>query len=268
MTLSEPGSGRGRPEDRWVLRRHPEPGARLRLFCLPHAGGDTWMFADWHQALAPEIEVCPIRLPGRGSRMSDPPFEEVGALVHAIASGLAGLLDGPFAIFGHSMGALIGFELARLLERERRRVPAMLCVAACRAPHHPREMPTFSHLPPYLLLDALHRRYGLYGDMAGNDELLRLMLPTLRADLKICESYAPDADGRVACPIAAYAGIDDSTIDGPALEAWRDDTSDAFRGQVLSGGHFFPIEAKAELLATLKADLAWALSGGGGYQSV
>ena len=184
-----------------------------------------------------------------------------GSLVRAIADGLGGLLDAPFAIFGHSMGALIGFELARHLASERRRVPAILCVAACRAPQFTHEMPTFSHLPPYLLLEALHRRYGLYGDMVGNDELVRLMLPTLQADLRVCETYAPDLKERIACPIAAYGGIDDSTIDAVALEAWHDDTSHAFRVQVLSGGHFFPIDAKAELLATLKADLAWALSG-------
>ena len=250
------------PQDRWVLRRYPEPGARLRLFCLPHAGGDTWMFADWHKALSPEVEVCPIRLPGRGSRMSSPPFEDMTALVYAIADGLGALLEAPFAIFGHSMGALIGFELARLLGRDRRRVPAILCVAACRAPQFAGDMPTFSHLPPYLLLDALHRRYGLYGDIAGNEELMRLMLPMLRADLRVCETYRPDPAARVACPIAAYGGVDDATIDGPALDAWQVGTSDAFRAQVLSGGHFFPIEAKAELLATLKADLAWATSGG------
>ena len=262
MTDTAPGPRRGRLEDRWVLRRHPEPGARLRLFCLPHAGGDTWMFADWHRSLAPEVEVCPIRLPGRGSRMSEPPFEDVRALVRAIAEGLGDLLDDPFAIFGHSMGALIGFELARLLWRERGRAPAMLCVAACRAPRLVREMPTYSHLPPYMLIEALHRRYGVYGDMGGNEELMRLMLPTLRADLKICETYATEDEARVACPIAAYGGIGDATTNAAAIDAWQDDTSDAFRAQMLSGGHFFPIEAKAELLVTLKSDLAWALSGG------
>lgn len=249
----------GRSADLWALRRYSRPGAQLRLFCLPHAGGDTWMFGDWHLALPTNIEVCPVRLPGRGSRMSDPPFTDLDALAAALAAGLADLFDRPFAIFGHSMGALIGMALARRLRQERGLHPALLCVAACRAPHLARLEPAISQLPPYTMLQELQQRFGRGDDLANNEDLMRLVLPTLRADLAICESFDAGADAPLDCPIVAYGGSADAMVGLQALDDWEPYTTGPFRRHVLEGDHFFPIEAKAELLPVLSNDLAWSM---------
>ncbi len=244
----------------WILRRRPNPGASLRLFCLPHAGGDTWMFQDWQIALPASVEVCPIRLPGRGSRIADPPFTDLQALVEALSHGLVDSLDRPFAIFGHSMGALIGFELARHLRRTGRRSPVMLCAASCRAPQLTGSFPAISHLPPYLMLESLQRRYGTGADLVENDELMQLMLPVIRADFSICETYSYVEREPLDCPIAAYGGTADTTVDVVALDAWETQTTDAFLRHAIVGDHFFPIGSKSDLLQILSEDLAWAVS--------
>ncbi len=244
----------------WLLRPHPVPQADLRLFCLPHAGGDTWMFRDWHLVLSPTVEVCPIRLPGRGSRIDEPSFTEIVDLAGALAEGLAEALEKPFAIFGHSMGALVGFELARRLRRDRGKSPVMLGVAACPAPILPSLRPPLSQLPPDLMIEAMHRRYGTGRALADSEDLMRLMLPILRADFGACERYVPVEDQPLDCPIAAYGGTNDRTVENKALDAWRDQTTNAFLRQMIEGDHFFPIGAKLVLVRLLKQDLAWSIS--------
>ena len=246
--------------DRWVLRRHARPGAHLRLLCLPHAGGDTWMFGGWQAALPPSVDVCPVRLPGRGSRMADPPISDLEALVTALAEGVHGLLDRPFAIFGHSMGALIGVALARALKRDYDLVPALFCAAACRAPKQVWFQPPISHLPPDQLLDALRVRFDSRDDLAGDQDLVRLVLPTLRADLALCENFAEVHGEPLHCPVAAYGGSEDATIGVLALEDWSDLTTGPFRCHILNGDHFFPIAGKTDLLSVLAQDLTWAMS--------
>lgn len=254
MTGAAPGA-----TERWVLRRHARPDAGLRLLCLPHAGGDTWMFADWHTALPPSVDVCPIRLPGRGSRIADPAIADLDGLVAALVAGVDGLLDRPFAIFGHSMGALIGVALARALGRERGLAPVLLCAAACRAPHLIGSQAPLSGLPTPVLLQAMRQRYGRALDLADNPDLMRLVLPTLRADLALCEVPLA-ADGDLDCPIVAYGGRDDPSVDAAALDGWGTHTSGAFRHHVVEGDHFFPIGSKAELLPVLAQDLGWAMA--------
>ena len=142
----------------WVLTPRPNPNASLRMFCLPYAGGDTWIFHDWQSALPDYVEVCPIRLPGRGSRIAEPPFTALGDLVEALGTALDGALDRPFVIFGHSMGALIGFELARYLRRTSGLLPLMLCAGACQAPQNVSFRPPISKLGPYIMLEVLRGR--------------------------------------------------------------------------------------------------------------
>ena len=218
------------------------------------------MFADWHAALPPSIDVCPVRLPGRGSRMADPPASDLDTLVAALVEGVCGLLDRPFAIFGHSMGALIGLALARALERDLGLSPALFCVAACRAPYPAWRQPAISHLPPDLLLDAMRQRYGRRADLAPDEDLMRLVMPTLRADFALCEAFVEPVSDPLLCPIVAYGGLRDAGVALPALERWGDLTTGPFRCHVLDGDHFFPIDAKADLLPVLADDLTWAMS--------
>lgn len=243
----------------WILRPQPNPSADLRLFCLPHAGGDTWIFQDWHRALPGYIEVCPIRLPGRGSRIGEPPFATVRPLVEALGDALGDALDRPFAIFGHSMGALIGFELARYLRQVFGRSPTMLCVASCPAPHLVDFRPAISHLSPYLLMDALRGRFGAGAEIAGNHELMSLMMPTLRADLSLCETYRYADAERLDCPLSAYGGTADVWIDMAALDAWGAHTRATFLQHAIVGDHFFPIGSRDAMLPVLSRDLEWCM---------
>lgn len=217
------------------------------------------MFADWHATLPVGVDVCPIRLPGRGSRIADPAVADLDALVAALVEGLGGLLDRPFAVFGHSMGALIGIALMRALGRERGLSPVLFCAAACRAPHLMYAHAPFSQLPTPLLLAAMQRRYGHALDFAADPELMRLVLPTLRADLKLCETPMAHT-GSLDCPIVAYGGRDDPSVDAAALDGWADYTNGAFRHHVIDGDHFFPIASKGDLLPVLSQDLAWAMN--------
>ena len=122
----------------WIAGRKPNPLARLRLFCLPYAGGSALIFRAWSNALPADIEVCPIQLPGRSTRSKEQPFTEISALIQVLAQALSSLLDRPFAIFGHSLGALIGFELARQLRRQYSLSPVRLFVSGGRAPQESR----------------------------------------------------------------------------------------------------------------------------------
>lgn len=241
----------------WVLRSQPNSRAELRLFCLPHAGGDTWVFHDWQRALPPYVEVCPIRLPGRGSRMTEQPYDDLGALIEALADGMSDSLDMPFAIFGLSMGALIAFELSRRLQRILGRSPALLCVASCRAPQLFNFHPAISHLSPYVMMDALQHRFGAGAGVAGNQDLMDLMLPVLRADLSMCEAYQYIDTTRLECPIAAYAGTHDAWLDMLSVGAWQKTTSGAFLHHAIPGDHFFPVGSRGALLPILARDLEW-----------
>lgn len=244
----------------WILRRAPRPDARLRLFCLPHAGGDSWIFQDWQSGLPGAIEVCPVRLPGRGSRMDAAPMTDLPALVATLAREMRPLLDRPYAVFGHSMGALIGFELARELRRQRALAPAMLCVAAYPAPQLPLREPRVSELPAELLLRDLDRRFGAGHDLADNPDLLEIMLPVLRADMTLCECYDYADERPLDCPIAAYGGISDPGVTPAALDAWEAQTSQPFLRHAVPGGHFFPVGSRAALLEVMAYDLTWAMS--------
>jgi medium-chain acyl-[acyl-carrier-protein] hydrolase len=158
------------------------------------------------------------------------------------------------------MGALIAFELARYFRQVPGCSPTVLCVACCRAPQLTSLYPAISHLPPYLMWEELRRRYGTSNGLAGNEELLHVMLPVMRADLLLCETYRYVEDDRLSCPVAAYGGNADATVDTASLDAWSMQTSNAFMRHVIVGDHFFPIGSKAALLEALSQDLAWSAS--------
>ena len=255
------GARRGGRLSPWILTPHLNPNAALRVFCLPYAGGDTWIFHDWHRALPDYVEVCPIRLPGRGSRIAEPPFSVLDDLVEALGAELDGWLDCPFVIFGHSMGALIGFELVRHLRRTSGRLPLMLCVGACQEPQNVSFRPPISKLGPYIMLEVLRGRYGAAMDhLFNNEALLDLTLPIMRADFSMVETYAYVDDDPLDCPIVAYRGTADATLNAGAMRAWQRQTSGIFRQHEIVGDHFFLTGAKPALLQTLAADLDWSIS--------
>jgi medium-chain acyl-[acyl-carrier-protein] hydrolase len=240
----------------WLSCLRPDPGAKVRLFCLPYAGAGGSIYRNWSARLAGVAEVCPILLPGREARFRDRPHTQMQSLVAAMAEGIASQLRRPFALFGHSMGALIAFELARRIARDRGVSPACLFVSGSRPPDAVwTESPVHS-LPDREFLDCLHGRYhAIPAAVRENRELAEIVLPALRADFAILETYRYEDGTRLDCPIVAYGGIQDDTVTCEELESWGRYTAKGFKGRRLPGDHFFLRTAEAELLADLSRHL-------------
>ncbi len=239
----------------WVACPRPNPGAKIRLFCLPYAGGGGSVFRQWPARLNGAAEVCPVLLPGREARFRERPFKRMEPLVAGLCGGLAGHLDRPFALFGHSMGALIAFELCRALEREGFS-PSCLLVSGSRPPHASFSDADVYGLPDEEFLDCLHRRYRAIPDaVRENRELAEIVLPALRADFELLETYRLDGGPGLTCPIVAFGGRSDETVSPDELAEWARHTSGAFRCHLFEGDHFFLRSAEPALLAAVESEL-------------
>jgi medium-chain acyl-[acyl-carrier-protein] hydrolase len=239
----------------WIVGRTPKPLASLRLFCLPYAGGSSLIFRAWSNALPADIELCPIQLPGRSTRLRERPFTEMSALIEALAPALSSLLDKPFAIFGHSLGALIGFELTRQLRSQFGLNPVRLFVSAALAPQVSRRESSFHNLPAKEFLEKVRRLNGIPAQVFEHAELMAIMLPMLRADFAIYDTYRYSVEPHLECPISAFGGLQDSKVRESDLEPWRDETTALFSLRMLPGDHFFLNTAQPLLLQMIARDL-------------
>lgn len=243
----------------WVTCPRPSPQARLRLFCFPYAGGAASAFYTWSDNLPCEVEVCPIQLPGRESRLGEPPFTRLVPLVQALAQAIRPHLDKPFAFFGHSMGATISFELARQLRRQNDPCPVHLFVSGSHAPQILDRNPPIHHLPEAKFVEELRRFNGTPEAVLQNAELMVLFLPLLRADLALDETYVYIPDEPLDCPISACGGLKDDVVSHENLAAWCDQTRGAFTLRVFPGDHFFLRSARTLLLQAVSQDLVQLL---------
>jgi medium-chain acyl-[acyl-carrier-protein] hydrolase len=249
----------------WITRPKPRPQARLRLFCLPYAGSGATVFRSWVEALPPEIELCPIQLPGRESQLREAPYNRLRPLVEALSEALRPYLNLPFAVFGHSLGALIGFELVRHLRRTVQPGPRRLFISARRAPHLPDFDSPIHQLPDAAFVDSLKKRYNGIPEIILQDaEMMRLFLPTLRADFAVLETYVYQDGQPLDCPISAYGGERDTRVSHEALAAWQAYTRDRFTLKLFPGDHFYFQTAsglsRSALLQCLTQELAQHLS--------
>jgi surfactin synthase thioesterase subunit len=252
--MSQPTTAAATPGS-WIAGRKPSPMARLRLFCLPYAGGSALIFRAWSNVLPADIEVCPIQLPGRSTRLKEQPFTEMSALVQVLAQALSSLLDKPFAIFGHSLGALVGFELALQLRRQYGVNPVRLFVSAGRAPQAPRRGSSIHALPAKEFLAEVRRLNGIPKEVLEHDELMAIILPLLRTDFALYDTYEYSAEPPLNCPISAFGGLRDSKVSESDLEAWRDETTAFFSLRMLPGDHFFLNTAQPLLLQLISQEL-------------
>jgi medium-chain acyl-[acyl-carrier-protein] hydrolase len=241
--------------DSWITRRKPSPQARLRLFCFPYAGGGVSIFRAWSDGLPADVEVCPVQLPGRGTRLMEPPFTRLSPLIEALTQALFPLLDKPFAFFGHSLGALVSFELARQLRRQYAVQPVCLFISADRAPQIPNRDPSIHSLPEEEFLVELRRLNGTPREVLEDEELRQIMLPLLRADFAIYETYRYSTEPPLNCPISAFGGWQDHRVNRGDLEAWRDQTSGSFSLRMFPGDHFFLNTTQPALLRVLSQEL-------------
>ena len=239
-----------------VVRRQED--MKARLFCLPFAGGGASVFREWPRKLSRDVQVIALQLPGRESRWNEPPCEAISEIVDWLVASLGPILDQPFAIFGHSMGAMLGFEVARALQLNGN-CPAHLFVSGFRAPQDPDPDPPMHRLPNEELISHLGSLNGIPKPILDHPELIALLLPVLRADLKICETYNYRAGEPLHCPISAYGGANDLKAPPASLDGWRIQTSKEFTMRVFPGDHFFLESARDALLGQIFTDLMRSL---------
>jgi medium-chain acyl-[acyl-carrier-protein] hydrolase len=243
-------------KNRWLIFPKPNPGASLRLFSFPYAGGSTLIFRKWQEALPANVELCSIELPGRGSRLRESAFTTLPPLVEAIAHAISPYLDKPFAFFGHSMGAIISFELSRYLRRHQQGIPAQLVISGRRAPQIPDEDPPTYNLPEPEFIEELRRLNGTPQVILEHPELMHLIMPLLRADFAVCQTYIYAPEAPLDCPILVFGGLEDHPVTRPNLEAWREQTTRSFSLRMFPGDHFFLQTAEPSLLRILADELS------------
>jgi surfactin synthase thioesterase subunit len=225
----------------------PAPGTRLRLFCFPYAGGGTGAFRGWTGAFPPAVEVCPVYLPGRERRFREPVHTRMEALVEELRQALRPHLDIPFALFGHSMGAAVAFELARAMERDGT-PPAHLFVSGRRAPGRPPEREQIHALPDAEFVERVRALEGTPDEVMADPEMMELLLPVLRGDFQLSETYRYREGPPLSCPLTALGGTGDAHVSRDDLLAWRDQTQGFFRLRTFPGGHFFVHTHQADVI--------------------
>lgn len=243
-----------KPTNPWLLRHPAAQPPTLRLFCLPHAGGGASLFRDWRPHLPPEVELVALQLPGRETRMREHAHTHLSTLLPALVDALRSSLDRGFVLFGHSMGALIAFELARELRRQGLPGPRHLYVSGHHAPQLRRQRQPLHALPQAEFIEELRRLQGTPEEILAHPELMELLSPRLRADFAICETYQYREEPPLACALSAYAG-DADELDGSSLDAWAAQTRGQFATKRFRGGHFYLHGEQRALLAALHADL-------------
>jgi medium-chain acyl-[acyl-carrier-protein] hydrolase len=240
----------------WFVRVQATSRPLLRLFCIPYAGVGASAYHRWRGAFAPDIEVLALQAPGRESRLREAALTRIEPLLTAAAAAIRPYLDVPFAVFGHSLGALVAFELVRLLRASEGREPVHLFVSGRRAPHLPPRHPPIADLPDPEFIVELGRRYGgIPAAVMSEPELLALLLPGLKADMGLFEAYRYELREPLGCPISAFGGALDAESSPADLEQWREQTTGAFSVRTFQGGHFFVQTAHAEVVRSIAATL-------------
>ncbi len=244
--------------DLWIACQRPNRKAKARLFCFPYAGGGSQVFQRWHEDLPENIEVCSIQLPGRETRISEPPVGSLLPLTMTLADELIRYLDKPFAFFGHSMGGLMCFELTHQIVSQYGLSPHHLFISGCRAPHLS-SLEAIHELPDPEFLNEL-RNYGATPEEVLTDnELMQLLLPRLRADFSLVGTYKYTKRAPLNCPITTFGGTRDGKVDISSLKAWRCHTDSSFVLNLLPGDHFFLHSNRLDLLRKISVILRSSL---------
>ncbi|GAA2801111.1 alpha/beta fold hydrolase [Kitasatospora paracochleata] len=243
------------PTDRRLRRPVARPGAALRLFCLPHAGGSAGLYRAWPALLPPEIEpvlVCP---PGREDRLDEPFPADLPALVADLAQAVAPLLDRPWAVFGHSMGATVAQELALHLTGAGHRGPVHLFASAREAPQY-RHGGTVHLLDDDALCAELLRLGGSARELLAIPEIRPLVLPAVREDHRLIEHHTAAPRGLLDCPVTALVGDRDTELTAEEAAGWREWTTGSFELLTFPGGHFYLSDQPGAVVDAVLAGLA------------
>lgn len=242
----------------WVDAAPAGQAAALRLFCFPYAGGSAAVYRGWAERLPAAVDVLPMHPPGRGRRFHDPLRYRLDQQADEATDAIAPLLDRPYALFGHSMGASLAFEVAQRTRARGLPAPCCLIVSGRAAPHlPPRERPIHG-LPDDEFLDEVMRMNGTPTEVLAHPELVQVILPVLHADFEAIETYHPAPRPPLSCRIVALGGSEEEG-GVEAAASWQGYATGGFRSEILPGDHFFLNGRPESLFAILKEELGRAV---------
>jgi surfactin synthase thioesterase subunit len=245
---------------RWFKRFRRDGRGDVRLFCFHHAGGTASVFRTWPQQMPRTIEPVAVQLPGRADRFRTPPMESMASLVDVLVEVLEPLLDQPFAFFGLSMGAKVAWALGHRLRDQGLPAPTVLFVASAAAPAWSEGRASWN-TPDDDLIAYLRTMGETPPEIFSEPQLLAALLPTLRADLTLVDTFRMVPATPLTVPIRAFAGIDDPEGTPERMCGWATETSGRFELDVVSGGHLFDTAGELHVIRTISADLGRELAG-------
>jgi surfactin synthase thioesterase subunit len=241
--------------DLWIRRYHKAPDSTVRLVCFPHAGGSASFFFPVSAQLSPAIEVCAVQYPGRQDRRAEPNIETIPELADAIFGAVRPLADGPLAFFGHSMGAILAYEVALRLEQDGVPPLVRLYASGRRAPSRYR-VENVHKRDDQGIITELRRLSGTETDLLGDPETVEMIMPAIKSDYRAIETYRHTPGQEVNAPIVVLVGDRDPRVTADEAKAWSEHTTGSFDLRVFPGGHFYLVEQAPEVIRVLSADLA------------
>ena len=237
----------------WLIRPRPVAHPRIRLICFPFAGAGPSAYRAWRTAFSPDVDVCFVQLPGRESRMREQSFTGMTPLVDALETHLEPFLHGSFVFYGHSLGALVAFELTRRLRQSGRTLPMHLFVAARRAPHLPAPSAPLHQLDDDAFMRAIRAKYDGIPSVIFDDLALRAMyLPPIRADMTVLETYRCADQPPLAVPVTAFGARYDPHATPDELEQWRQHCGADFSVSIVGEKHFFSRDNPSRVIRAIR----------------
>ena len=236
----------------WIVESNTERNCQYLLFCFHFAGGNAAAFRTWSKYLANTADVLSLQLPGRLTRFNEPLVNDMNILIEGAFNAIVQNIDRPFFFFGHSMGAVLAFEIACRINPQ----PQILFVSACGAPHVSNPNAPIHNLPDSEFIKSLQELNGLPAEVSKNEELMELLLPTLRADFEAIENYKYIShEHRLDCPIIAFGGENDFHVDRARLDAWEYHTNGSFKSKIFPGDHFFINTARRSVIDSMLTEM-------------
>jgi surfactin synthase thioesterase subunit len=242
--------------DDWVRRFHPASPDATRLVCFPHAGGSASFYLPFSAKVAPELEVFAIQYPGRQDRRLERRMEDIGELADNIFQALRSMTDRPLAFFGHSMGAILAYEVALRLERDGT-VLRHLFASGRRAPSRQR-LERVHEQDEKGVIAELRLLSGTDSSILSDAEMIEMIMPAIKSDYRAIESYRHRPGQELTCPVTALVGDSDPRVSVDDAKAWGDHTAAAFDLRVLPGGHFYLVDQAPTLTRLIPEVLAEA----------
>ncbi len=241
-------------QGKWIVCPQPRPEARVRLVCFPYAGGGASAFKEWVEVLPEDVELCIVQMPGREERLREPLLTDMTELVDVLSKEFLAYTDRPFAFFGHSMGAIVCYEVACRLHLMEAQLPVHLFLSARAAPQLQYNSESLRFLDNDDFIERLHGLYGAVPEaIRQSAELQEVFLPILRADVTLLETYGCSEVTPLDCHISVFGGTTDPAISAAMLAGWRAYTSKTFTQHDFPGGHFF-VHAEQRAVITAMVD--------------